>query len=78
MEYYNVDFDENLGIFLRELNEATSFDLMNLPQKKYSKSLRNSIAGPYRGKLSKIGIPPYFIQEVGYPGLIMIVSIILI
>jgi hypothetical protein len=78
MEYFNVDFDENLGIFLRELNKATSFDLMNLPLKKYSKSFRNTIAGPYRGKLTRVEIPPYFIQEVGYPGIVMIVSFFLI
>jgi hypothetical protein len=78
MEYYNVDFDPNLGIFLNELNEATSFELLLIPAKKYSRSVENSIAGPYKGKLSKVGIPAYFIEELGYPGIFIIVKTIFV
>ena len=75
MEYYNVDFDPNLGIFLNRLNEATNFNLLTLPETKYSQAVENSVAAPYKGKLSKVELPPYFIQDLGYPGVIMIVRL---
>lgn len=74
MEYFNIDFDENLGIFLHELNEATSFQLLNLPRNEWTESIENSVAAPFKGKLSKVELPPYFLEDAGYPGLFMIVS----
>ena len=74
MEFYNIDFDPNLGLFLNQLNEATSFNLLALPNNKYSRSVENSIAAPFKGKLSRVKIPPYFVEDMGYPGIAMIVS----
>jgi len=74
MEYYNIDFDDNLGIFLSHLNEVTDFKMMNIPDNSYNHILENSRAGPYKGKLSKTDIPPYFLQDLGYPGIIMMVK----
>jgi hypothetical protein len=77
MQFYNLSFDENLGIFLNALNEATTFELLTIPSNSYTKSVLNSVAAPSRGKLTKLDIPPYFIEDLGYPGIIMIVSLFL-
>ena len=73
LELYNFDYDPTLGQFLNKLNEMTKFDLIPMPLNKLASRVSNSKAGPWAGKLSKVDTKPYLLQEVGYPGLLLIV-----
>lgn len=73
MEYYNVSFDSVLSNMLHEINEATELKLFNLPIGKKLNTLENSKAATWRGKLTALDKPPYILQELGYPGIIMVI-----
>jgi hypothetical protein len=73
LEYYNFFYDPYLESFLSDLNKITSFNLLNIPQGKYKHRLENTEATQSKGKLSKTKLPPYLIQDLGYPGIITMV-----
>lgn len=72
MEYYNIYFDATLAEILRAINESTEFTLLNLPIKDTVNTLANSKAAIFRGKLTALDFPPYILQDLGYPGILMI------
>lgn len=72
MEYYNIYFDTTLAEILRAINESTEFTLLNLPIKDTVNTLANSKAAIFRGKLTALDFPPYILQDLGYPGILMI------
>lgn len=74
MELYNVDYDQNMGKFLRSVNEATEFELLISPTEKIVDAVKNSIAGVWKGKLSKVDSKPLLLQDLGYPGILLIVN----
>lgn len=73
MELYNVNFDPILGNVLRFIAEATEVELMAVPSENMYQKLDHGKAGIFKGKLSEIGIKPYLIQNIGYPGLLLVV-----
>ena len=75
MEYYNFAYDPNLESFLHRLNRLTSLDLLNIPADKYSNRPENSRATQSKGKLSSSELPPYLIQDLGYPGILTMVNL---
>ena len=74
MENFNFNFDPVLGNFLRELADMTSLKFVPLPLSDLVSSTSNSVASPWKGKLSLVGMNPYVLQEIGYPGLLLLVS----
>ena len=73
MEVFNFEYDPILGSFLRKLSEMTKFDLIPFPVNDWVSDVRNSKASQWKGKLSQAGMKPYYLQELGYVGLIMLV-----
>lgn len=74
MELYNVDYDQIMADFLRKISSATEFTLLNSPFEKFVDTKDHSVASIWKGKLSKIGSQPLFLQDLGYPGILMMVK----
>ena len=73
IEFFNFEYDPILGSFLGKLSKMTEFDLIPFPVNDWVSDVRNSKASQWKGKLSETEINPYFLQELGYVGLIMLV-----
>ena len=73
MEVFNFEYDPILGSFLRKLSEMTKFDLIPFPVNDWVSDVRNSKASQWKGKLSQSEMKPYYLQELGYVGVIMLV-----
>ena len=73
MELFNIDFDQTMGEFLSQLNEATEFSFLGFYTNEITDTIQNSIATQWKGKLSKKGVNPYLLQDLGYLGVAMIV-----
>ena len=73
MENFNFDYDPVLGYFLSNLTEITNFDVIKPPFESTVSSTWNSVAAQWKGKLSELEIKPYVLQELGYPGVILLV-----
>ena len=74
MELFNFEFDPIIGDFLAGLREATGSSIVKMPLNDLASGLHNSGAGIWKGKLSMVGSKPYLFQEIGYPGLLMLVK----
>jgi hypothetical protein len=74
MELFNVEFDLSMGSLLRAISEATEFNLLTVPTKSFYSELENGKATQWKGKLSEVGVAPYMLQDIGYPGVILLVS----
>ena len=73
MELFNFEYDPILGSFLRRLAKMTKFDLIPFPVNDWVSDVTNSQASQWKGKLSETEMKPYYLQELGYIGLIMLV-----
>ena len=74
MELFNFKFDPVLGKFMASLRQATDFKMIPMPLNKLASDTHNSKAGAWKGKLSMIDMKPYLFQEIGYPGILIIVK----
>lgn len=75
MQFFNLDYEEAMGGFLRAVNEGTEFDLLKSPTNKMIKGVEHSTAGQWKGKLSQLETHPLVLQDLGYPGIILLVKI---
>ena len=75
IEFFNFEYDPILGSFLSRLSELTKFDLIPFPVNDWVSHVGNSEGSQWKGKLSQAGMKPYYLQELGYVGLIMLVRI---
>ena len=75
MELFNVKFDQMMGQFLSQINEATEFNFVGFFTNKVTDTVENSIASQWKGKLSEKEVKPYLLQDLGYPGLAMMVRL---
>ena len=75
MELFNFEFDPIIGKFLAELRNVTGSTIFKMPLNDKASGLHNSEAGIWKGKLSRVGFRPYLFQEIGYGGILMLVSI---
>ena len=73
MELFNIEFDQTMGVFLSQLNEATEFSFLGFFTNRLTDTIQNSIATQWKGKLSKKGVKPYLLQDLGYLGVAMMV-----
>ena len=73
MELFNFEYDPVMGDFLEALRGATGLDILPMPLNDWASGLHNSIAGVWKGKLSKVDFKPYLFQEIGYPGVFILV-----
>lgn len=71
LELYNVDYGDSLQTFLANLSEAVQFRLITHPLN--NDKFNNWKARIRRGKLSKVESMPYFFQEIGYPGTLLLI-----
>ena len=78
IEIFNFAYDPILGSFLNKLSKMTKFDLIPFPVNDWVSGVRNSKASQWKGKLSESGMRPYYLQELGYVGLLMLVKSILV
>jgi hypothetical protein len=75
MELFNVEFDQSMGGLLRAIAESTEFNLLQVPLQSLFSKVDNSVATQWKGKLSQVDIAPYMLQDIGYPGVILLVRI---
>ena len=76
MEFYNFNIDVNLGTFLRCFNELLEFNILESPTASYVPKIQYSKAGQWKGKLSEADTKPTLLQELGYPGILLMVRIL--
>ena len=74
MELFNFEFDTVLGGFFESIRESSGLDLLPMPINDWASGLQNSVAGIWKGKLSRVDFDPYLFQEVGYLGLLSLVK----
>ena len=73
LELLNFKFDPVIGRLLRRINDGSGIQFLTHQINDWASGLRNSLAGPWRGKLSEVELSPYLLQEIGFLTLIMIV-----
>lgn len=72
MQLFNVEYDRTLKQLLSSVAMLTDIQILSFPTEPIlEEQVENSIAGQYKGKLSKVGIPPWILQEIGYLGILL-------
>jgi hypothetical protein len=74
MELFNVEYDASMGGLLRAIANATELKLLNVPTGSLFSNADFTVATQWKGKLSQVDVVPYILQEIGYPGVILLVS----
>ena len=70
----NFGFDPLLGSLLEQLSKFTEINFISFPLNDLVSNVENSIASQWKGKLSAGGTSPYYLQNMGYSGVVMWVS----
>ena len=73
MELFNVDYDASLAKLLRAITNLTNFKIVAIPSESHmKKKFENTRASEWKGKLSRVGIAPWIMQDIGLLGLILV------
>ena len=72
---FNFEYDPLLVSFFTMLGKMTELDIIGFPLNDLVSNQKNSVASQWKGKLSENEIAPYYLQEFGYTGIPMFVSI---
>ena len=74
LKLLNFEYNVTIGSLLSEVSNSLNFGILKTSLNGKASELHNSIAAPWRGKMSATGVGPFFFQDVGYLGILMIVS----
>lgn len=73
LKLLNSRYDELSDIVMSLARSLADLDLIDFfTEPKMKNELSNSIAGPWREKLSAEGIAPWILQDIGYTGVLML------
>jgi hypothetical protein len=73
MQLFNLDFDPILGNVLQTIADTTEITILNIDTGRMYSDLNHSIAGIYKGSLTKHGFEPYILQNTSYIGILLMV-----